>query len=161
MLPCVIDLEASGFGRGSYPIEVGVCLNDRSTHCFLIQPQEDWHHWDVEAEEIHGISRQTLLEKGVPVVEISSRLNELLNGQVVYTDAWGFDNTWLWKLYDTAKLYPNFRLESFRKLLNENQVKHWMAIKKQVIIDLKLVRHRASADARILQETYRRIKQNF
>ena len=26
MLPCVIDVEASGFGRGSYPIEIGFVL---------------------------------------------------------------------------------------------------------------------------------------
>ena len=57
MLPCIIDLEASGFGRGSYPIEVGLCLGDSSSHCFLVRPEEDWQHWDPEAEKVHGISR--------------------------------------------------------------------------------------------------------
>ena len=161
MLPCIIDLEASGFGRGSYPIEVGLCLGDSSSHCFLVRPEEDWQHWDPEAEKVHGISRDVLVEKGFSVVDISCRLNNLLKGQVVYTDAWGFDNTWLWTLYDTAGTYPNFQLETIRKLLAENQLPHWMATKKQVIADLNLTRHRASADAHILQETYRRIKAKF
>ena len=32
MTPIVIDVEASGFGKGSYPIEVGVVLPDGSRH---------------------------------------------------------------------------------------------------------------------------------
>ena len=38
MAPIIIDIEASGFGRGSYPIEVGLVLPDGTPHCFLIAP---------------------------------------------------------------------------------------------------------------------------
>ena len=59
-VPPIIDLEASGFGRGSYPIEVGFALENREIYSFLIKPEADWTHWSEEAEEIHGISREQL-----------------------------------------------------------------------------------------------------
>ncbi len=38
-LPTVIDVEASGFGAGSYPIEVGVAFPDGRSWCCLIRPE--------------------------------------------------------------------------------------------------------------------------
>ena len=48
-VPPIIDLEASGFGRGSYPIEVGYALEDRQTVSYLVKPASDWQHWSEEA----------------------------------------------------------------------------------------------------------------
>ena len=45
-LPCVIDIEASGVGRRSYPIEVGYVMPDARAVCMLIRPADDWQHWD-------------------------------------------------------------------------------------------------------------------
>ena len=56
-IPPIIDVEASGFGRGSYPIEVGFALEDREVQSYLIKPALGWDHWDPKAELIHGISR--------------------------------------------------------------------------------------------------------
>ena len=112
--PFVIDLEASGFGRSSYPIEVGAVLGDGTPHCFLIRPEPEWMHWDVHAEAVHGIPRRTLEQRGVPVAEVATRLNQLLGEQTVYTDGWGFDWTWLAKLFEFAGASLHFQLESVR-----------------------------------------------
>ena len=63
-LPTVLDIEASGFGRGSYPIEVGIARADGSCCAFLIQPLDEWVHWDPKAELLHGISRERLMKEG-------------------------------------------------------------------------------------------------
>ena len=55
--PIIIDVEASGFGNGSYPIEVGVALDDDTKFCSLIHPAPEWDHWDDEAEKVHRIAR--------------------------------------------------------------------------------------------------------
>ena len=102
--PVIIDLEASGFGRGSYPIEVGVALEDGRTRCFLIHPTPEWTHWDKEAEAMHGISRELLLSHGQPVRQVAEQLNELLLYKIVYSDAWGHDQSWLALLFDAAGL---------------------------------------------------------
>jgi len=159
MSPIVIDVEASGFGRGSYPIEVGVALADGSRHCYLIAPARGWRDWDEQAERVHGISRDTLLSYGRPLQDVAWRLNELLRNKTAYCDAWSFDLSWLGKLYEAANMHQTFHLADIAELIDEEQRSRWHAMKQQVAEDLGLVRHRASGDARILQETWRRLTQ--
>ena len=125
MVPGIIDIEASGFGRDSYPIEVGLVLPDGETHCHIIRPDDSWTHWDQSAEAVHGIRRSLLLEKGLPPNQVAAELNRLLAGNKVYTDAWSYDISWLGKLYDLCGLPQLFRLESLRMLMSEAQADLW------------------------------------
>ncbi len=159
MNPIVIDVEASGFGKGSYPVEVGVVLSDGSRHCYLIAPARGWQSWDDEAERIHGISRETLLAYGRPLQDVAWRLNELMRNKTAYCDAWSFDMSWLGKLYEAANMRQTFRIADIAELIDEEQRSRWDAVKQEVIGQLGLMRHRASGDARILQETWRRLTQ--
>src|SRR5262249_19417571 len=93
--PDVIDIEASGFGAGSYPIEVGLVTAEGERFCTLVRPASHWNHWDPKAASLHGISRQSLIEFGRPVAEVARALNEKLSGRTAYSDAWGYDFTWL------------------------------------------------------------------
>jgi hypothetical protein len=156
--PAIIDIEASGFGRGSYPIEIGVVLPDGTPHCFLIARETGWTSWDPAAEALHGISPQQLDECGQPAPAVARRLNELLAGQTVYCDAWGFDVSWLGKLYDAVNQPQRFRLAAISELFDQTHYERWNAVKAQVVQELDLHRHRASGDARILQETLRRVR---
>jgi hypothetical protein len=153
-LPLVIDVEASGLGRGSYPIEVGVAMPDGETRCMIIRPQQDWLHWDQQAEQMHGISRAVLQQFGRHVADVAHDLNQWLAGEVVYSDAWGNDSSWLALLFDCAGVAQQFKLESLRSLLSEEQVQYWHQVKEQVILESDFCRHRASNDALILQATF-------
>ena len=157
MNPTIIDVEASGFGKGSYPVEVGLVLPDGSRHCYLIAPARRWTYWDEAAEEVHGISREVLSCYGRPLLDVAWRLNELLRNKTVYSDAWSFDMSWLGKLYDAANMQQTFRVAGIAELIDEYQREQWHAVKQQVAAELGLRRHRASGDARILQETWRRL----
>ncbi|MCG6968099.1 MAG: hypothetical protein LJE59_16490 [Chromatiaceae bacterium] len=157
MTPIIIDVEASGFGKGSYPVEVGVVLSDGSRHCYLIAPARSWQHWDDAAEAVHGISREALLSYGRPLQDVAWRLNELLRDKTVYCDAWSFDMSWLGKLYDAANMHQTFRLADIAELLDEEQRGRWHDTKQRVAEELGLQRHRASGDAKILQEAWRRL----
>ena len=157
MTPIIIDVEASGFGQGSYPVEVGLALSDGSRHCYLISPARQWNAWDEEAEKVHGISREMLLTHGRPFQDVAWRLNELLNRKTVYSDAWAFDMSWVGKLYDAANMRQAFRVADIAELLDQAQQAAWHETKRRVATELGLRRHRASGDARILQETWRRL----
>lgn len=159
MLPILLDIEASGFGRGSYPIEVGLARADGSTCAFLIQPLEEWTHWDPKAELLHGISRGRLHREGHPVIEVARWLNdELAIAGIAYSDSWGYDNTWLSLLFHHAGMLPRFRLEALRRLLDESQLERWGAMKETIIRERGIQRHRAGEDARLLQLTYQRTR---
>lgn len=156
MIPAILDVEASGLGRGSYPIEVGFVLPEGFSHCLLIRPQDDWESWDPAAEQLHGLSRAQLLLRGLPVRQVAQALNQQLGGMTVYSDAWGNDQTWLALLFDRADMVPMFRLQTLRALLSEAQLRLWTSTKLAVTRELALGRHRASNDARILQRTFLR-----
>jgi hypothetical protein len=150
-LPCVLDIEASGFGPGSYPIEVGYALADGRTRCTLVCPPPHWTHWDPRAEQVHHIQRQTLLRLGRSAAEVAALLNADLAGQTVYCDGWAHDYTWLGALFEEAGGAPAFRLESVQRLLDEQQLPQLDEAQREARVALGLDRHRASADARALQ----------
>lgn len=150
----VIDVEASGFGFDSYPIEVGVITRSNQRLCFLIHPFSDWNYWDDNAELIHGISRDVLLDKGKYPLEVCNALNVLLRNTTVYSDAWVHDYDWINKLFYRAKIKMEFRVSPIESVATEEQLTKWDATKKLVISQLGLARHRASSDALIIQKTF-------
>lgn len=157
--PCIIDIEASGFGRGSYPIEVGAVWADSGVYCSLIAPEPDWQHWEPSAESVHGITRVVLQTHGKPAHKVATDLNALLKGQTVYTDAWYHDYQWLARLFEAADLFPSFKLKDLRETMNPSAMAQWDATRALVLQELNLTRHRASNDARVLQQTWCRLMQ--
>lgn len=153
-LPSFIDVEASGLGRGSYPIEVGVCLPDGACHCWLIRPAPQWRTWDPSAERIHGLSQALLARHGRPIRTVAAKLNEVLAGQVVYSDAWGNDMPWVAALFEEAGVIQRFRIEALRSIVPEAQLERWNPVRKRIETELSLERHRASSDALALQQTW-------
>lgn len=157
-LPAILDIEASGFGRGSYPIEVGFCGANGALFCALISPQPDWQHWDASAEKLHGITRELLRRHGRPVRWMAEQLNARLAGQTVYCDGWGQDYPWLSRLFDAAELPLRFKLDDLRRLLDEAEALRWRGVVDTVRQRQRLTRHRASSDARVLQLALGEIK---
>ena len=158
-LPCVLDIEASGFGRGSYPIEIGFVLPDGTAYCTLIVPDDAWTHWDGAAERVHGISRALLQRHGRSATEVATELNQRLAGRAVYCDNWAHDYAWLARLFETAEMTPHFQLRHMRELLSENAAERFDDTRAQVARNLRLRRHRASSDARVLQLSLARVRQ--
>jgi hypothetical protein len=154
--PIIIDLEASGFGGLSYPIEVGVALDTDSKYCSLIRPEPDWTHWDTEAEKVHRIARDILETYGKPLQEVAAHLNELLEGKTLYTDGWVVDKPWLTTLFHKANMHMRFQVSPLEMILSESQMERWHATKDLIIGEMTARRHRASYDAWIIQETYKR-----
>lgn len=155
-IPAIIDFEASGFGRSSYPIEVGIVTESGESWCSLIKPEVDWQHWDQEAERAHHISRDILLQHGKSCAFVADQLNHILHGQVIYSDGWMYDYIWMARLYDAANIVPRFQLEDLRRVLSIGQQDRWHVTKSAIQEELRANRHRASSDARILQLTWLR-----
>lgn len=155
-IPTIIDIEASGFGADSYPIEVGVVQADGQTACYLIRPHADWQHWDASSEQLHGLSRETIMKFGKPVSDVANSLNQFLGSQTVYSDAWGFDQTWMSKLFEYAGVRQQFRLASLQSLFHEKQYAIWNRTLEQIFRESEFTRHRASNDARVIQQAFQR-----
>jgi hypothetical protein len=156
--PVVLDIEASGFGADSYPIEIGVALADGTEHSWLIKPLNHWQHWRQEAQAVHGLSREYLHDEGLPPAQVADALNELLLQQTAYSDAWGFDRSWLAKLFHDTGRYQGFKLDAIFTLLNEDQLHRWRSCRETVTLRTGLKPHRAGSDATMIQQTLSLVK---
>ena len=159
VLPTIIDIEASGFGRDSYPIEVGLAFPFGERYCSLIQPLPQWTHWDEEAGRLHGIKKEQLEACGKPIIDVCRELNEILADKRVYSDAWVFDKAWLNKLFDVAGCAPTFYLSPIESIQTECQHVSWDRVRSELMNELDVRRHRASADAFLVQSVYQRTRE--
>lgn len=157
--PSIIDVEASGFGPQSYPIEVGIAMGSGLRYSTLIQPAPGWTYWDKEAEKIHRVRREILEKHGKPIEEVATKLNDLLRGGVVYTDGWVVDTPWINQLFDASGVPRLFQVSPIETILSESQMSLWHDTQNALIRENNLERHRASVDAFIIQETYVRTRQ--
>lgn len=155
-LPAILDIEASGFGKGSYPIEIGVVAESGTIYSWLVLPEADWVHWREEAENLHRISREQLEKEGIPSRVIAEELNELFEGQLLYSDGWGVDSGWLNLLFYVAGKPMLFRLETLPKILTEYQLEKWDRTKAEIRKKQDWAHHRAGNDAKILQMTFQK-----
>ena len=154
--PSIIDIEASGFGHDSYPIEIGIAHSSGHRFCTLIQPDSRWTYWDISAEQIHQISRRQLMNMGRPIDEVAQMLNDHYQGQTLYSDGWVVDKPWIATLFQAASTQMKFSVSPLEMILDEAQMECWHDVKQQVMIEKGLIRHRASNDAYIVQQTFQR-----
>ena len=153
-LPTIIDVEASGFGAQSYPIEIGIVRYDGAKWCKLIRPFDSWMHWDKNAQALHGITRAMLHARGAEPISVCNELNAFLGNTLVYSDGWVVDNPWLIKLFAAAQVEMTFTCRALEYILSEGQMNVWHEVKAQQLAKLGVKRHRASADALVIQQTY-------
>jgi hypothetical protein len=142
----ILDVEASGLGQGSYPIEVAWQHRyDESRYdSFLIRPIPEWDYWDPYAEEkIHRISRDQLRTEGISIQDACRRLNDALAGQCVYTDCPSYDRMWIIRLFRTADVEKAFRVYDVRRLVKPQQER-----KLEHRLEMIEVKHRALSDVR-------------
>jgi DNA polymerase III alpha subunit (gram-positive type) len=115
-----LDIEASGLGSGTFPIEIAYASSTGDKNEFLIKPTNDWlNHgsWCSNAEhDIHKISRDMLIENGMNVLDVANALNKSLCGKLVLCNDLEYDGVWLTQLFKAANIGVQFTLTDLRYL---------------------------------------------
>jgi len=149
-----LDVEASGLGEGSFPIEVGWAWLTGPSGSLLIRPALHWdlNAWDEGSAEIHGITIPVLLADGLQARDVAERLNLLLapatRPLIVLSDAVEMDRYWLDVLFDETPQTREFDLRDERRI----RLTQFGGLDPE-IIDPPI--HRAEADARGLARLWR------
>ncbi len=158
----IIDIEASGLHIDSYPIEVAILLNGK-LYSWLIKPEYSWKYWSKTAENMHGISKEELLQKGLPARQVADELNNTLgatNG-LLYSDASEWDAGWLRKLYEDVGAIPYFYILPIQDLFStDDEEKLFYENKKQILITGKYRQHRAGEDVQLINEAIAMINES-
>lgn len=108
----VLDIEASGLGENSFPIEIawqGPIVKPQS---FLIRPDPNWdlESWDERAEQLHGIPLRQVLAEGVATRTIVEQLCRDCAGRTILSDGLAFDQVRLNQLCAAARWQGSIRL---------------------------------------------------
>ncbi len=152
--PHVMEVQSSGYGPDSYPVEVGVVLDSGRRYCTLILPLDSWSYWDEEVEKKHFVTRSAIMNHGKPIVKVARDLNHLLKRKTVYLGDWDNEKQWLDLIFSTTGILKKFRIEPLEDILTQRQVHGWSQTHAQVKEEASIQRQRASSDAYVLQETY-------
>lgn len=153
----LIDIEASGLGPESYPIEIAYSPREGEYESFLINPDTaaDWDSWDPMAETMHGIARADAVEEGQDVMFVARRLNEALGKGTLYSDGYDQDLGWITRLYDEVVFEPTFRLASLQGVLERYGT--GLAAKYDELVAINETAHRAEADLQRIRELLRQV----
>ncbi len=142
----IIDCEASGLNKESYPIEVGVSFKEDSFG-FLIKPHKTWNYWSMSAENIHNIKKEDLFKNGLSCYEAANFLNNQLRGLTLFSDAVDFENFWINKLFEITQCEKLFDIESIYELSFDYN--YYKKIKEKM--SNTMITHRAENDANIIR----------
>lgn len=150
-----VDVEASGLGPYSWPIEVGWGFHGQPPRSVLVRPVEAWsmRAWEKSAEALHGIPPDRLLMEGRDPLDVALGLNAALGEATVYSDAPDYDSFWLFRLYDAAGVRPNYTLADLGDLLRPV----WDGEPDDLVAQAAKTAphtHRAAHDVRHLQVMY-------
>ena len=155
----VIDIEASGLDHTSYPIEVAIgnCTDIKN---WLIKPLPHWTHWDINAEKIHGISREYLQEHGTPAKEVAHQIDQFLasrNG-LLYSDADWWDSNWLDTLFLDTGTTRNYHVLSIVDLMEEFDSDKFSNLKVHISERDSIRLHRAANDVEIISKALKELE---
>ena len=94
-VPPIIDFEASSLHETcSYPISCGLVVGGHSYY-WIIKPEPTWSDWSPQSQLIHGLTRDDLLQHGIPASQVRTEiLAALANQDTVYSDAPQFERLW-------------------------------------------------------------------
>lgn len=165
------DCEASRIG--GLPIEIGwafvLSSGDIESEGYLVKPPAHWDldsMWDPDAEALHGISREQLAREGRSSFAIARRMNEVLAGRELFSDAPGDDERWLRIVFEDGGLDPAFTIRRMHAdvLIGNLAVKGGRTLAayeaaKDEISRLAPRTRRAEADARHLAVLWQMVSQ--
>ncbi|OPA95600.1 hypothetical protein BFW88_07585 [Pseudomonas fluorescens] len=142
-----IDFEASGIAPDSYPIEVAVVSNE-TVYSSLIKPVRYWTHWSFDAQDMHGLTQDHLLQEGDTPHAVAKQMNQLFSGQVLCSDS-PQDGLWFDVLFEAADLMPTFELKPLEVFVGREAASDIYRLLPTTR------RHRALHDATALMEACR------
>ena len=147
----IIDIEASGLGNASYPIEIGI-TNGAENYSSLIKPLSSWVDWDLNSAKIHGICRETLVREGKEAFVVAEEVSALLNNQPVYCSNIGYDDFWLEILFKQTNVLQKFVVKNIYDLFEDKpgSLDEFNSKKEKLVGSSEFLNHRALDDARVI-----------
>lgn len=122
--PHFLAIDASSYEDSAYPIAIAWSLTDGTIKTTLIQPDDEWEEWDSALEELHGISQDTLYQRGETPWSVIRELENDLEQSYLACDDVDRCERLLETLYDTCQRELSVEIGSYTADLFQADNKH-------------------------------------
>lgn len=100
--PQFIAIDASSYEEHAHPVAIAWSLADGQIKTTLIQPEDDWDDWDISLQDLHGITPDTLYQRGETCWSVIRELEMDLEQPFLYADDPAAAFALLEKIYDAC-----------------------------------------------------------
>ena len=123
---------------------------------------KEWIDWAPDSQAVHGLSRNYLSEHGEDPVLVAKRMNQVLSGLDVYSDADEYDVFWIDQLFKIVDIKREFYVRNFYSLLPVEITNGYFMSASSLLSGYQVkarkragvAAHRASNDVKYLIELY-------
>lgn len=121
--PQFIAIDASSFEEHAHPVAIAWSLADGQIKTTLISPDDDWEEdWDNCLQDLHGITPETLYQRGETTWSVVRELEEDLANPYLYADNQETVEALLGKLYESCNRELNIEIGSFREITTDAEL---------------------------------------
>lgn len=159
----ILDFEASGIMKGSFPIEIAWIRDSGTAISTLIQPSDNWlsneNLWSERSQNVHGIEKATLISEGLDIKSVIDLIvNDIKEYETIYSDNPSFEQEWLDRLFDEARISHNYIVRDFNVMLNNISDPYSMEGAYYQARKISPPTHRAQRDVEYLLTVYNILK---
>ena len=127
MYPHFIAVDASSFEDEAHPVAIAWSLADGTIKTTLIQPEDDWEDWDYALEDLHGITRDTLYQRGETPWSVVREMENDLEQPFLFCEDVERTDLLLEKLYEACGREPTVETGRFTsELSDQRDINDWM-----------------------------------
>jgi len=123
--PSFIAIDASSWEESAHPVAIAWSLTDGTIKTTLIQPEEDWDDWDTTLEMLHGISQDTLYQRGETTWSVIRELENDLERPFMLTDDQDRCNALLESLYSSCDRDLSLETGPFQEEVGSTDMEDW------------------------------------
>ena len=121
--PQFIAIDASSFEDSAHPVAIAWSLADGSIKTTLIQPDDDWQEdWDYAIEDLHGINRDTLFQRGETCWSVIRELENDIEQSFLFADDEARVQQMLVLLYESCNREPNLEAGHYAEVINRSDM---------------------------------------
>jgi hypothetical protein len=117
--PQFIAIDASSWEEHAHPVAIAWSLADGQIKTTLIQPEDDWDDWDIALQDLHGITPDTLYQRGETLWSVIRELENDLEQPYLYADDASRTELMLEKIYDACGRDLSIEIGSYEEIIQE------------------------------------------
>ncbi|WP_430462087.1 hypothetical protein ACQUQU_04675 [Thalassolituus sp. LLYu03] len=115
--PQFIAIDGSSWEEHAHPVAIAWSMADGQIKTTLIQPDDDWDDWDIALQDLHGITPDTLYQRGETLWSVIRELEGDLEQPYLYADDTERVTFMLEKIYEACNRDLSIEIGDAREIV--------------------------------------------